>query len=729
MADSKGNVDGPKATPALIALAERVRTMTKVAKEDNKNRRELYETAMRYIYADQLHNIVTKKGWERIQVNYVKPAQDQIIALVSQQRTKIIATPFEDGDRAGTEIWGGKLQWEYEEGCKISRKRGDWLQDGNAHGFYASLVEWDEKPDGGWDAEKEKWNGKLTVEVLRPEWVGVDPTAESVDIEHAEFVLVEKPVSVDWAKDKWSDAKEEIERSAGVEREYEQTGDSHGIVVTKTQEAAAAKGTSYKTGHRDAGTDVGAGEGVLADLLLKKPEDKFYRKDGGDKAAKVTLLRIWFKDRTMEKVTRDRKRPIAETDVDGTTTVDEATGYRVMTATGERFDGTEVTEEYEVEKPKYPYGRYIEMVGNVVLNPKEEDQVWEYDEWPVKVGKYGMLPHVWWGLNGVEMVRTPQDYLNISYIYTLTNTKFFGMPAWLIEDGAVVIDKGKTLADAIRSAPGAIIKLIKGAKQRGAVERLPPPAMNQAALTNIGMLREEVRQQTSVQEPMQGIAGKAKTATEAIRLETNSRIIHAMRLLLLDGFTLDNVKYMFKVLKRHVKVDDLVRIMGEQNRAKIVQFMSEGDFQAKFDLTLEMGTALPADEDKKKNEALTLSNLVGPAFLSRLLEAFNVRDPEELLQGNEIAQVLAMLDELDPQLKQEMMQEFMQAVQKAMADVSATQQQNQGGAAPAQETPMGAPQGALSPAESGAPPNATEATMAGMGMPQESQMPGVMSRV
>jgi len=156
--------------------------------------------------------------------------------------------------------------------------------------------------------------------------------------------------------------------------------------------------------------------------------------------------------------------------------------------------------------------------------------------------------------------------------------------------------------------------------------------------------------------------------------------------------------------------------------------MNEGDFQAKFDLKLEVGTALPHDEDKKKNEGMTLFQMVGPAFLPRLLEAFNVRDPEELLQGNEIAQALAMLDQLDPALKQQMMQEFMQAVQEAMASVSATQQQ-QGGAAPAQETQTGAPQGALSPAESGAPPDASQATMAGMGMPLESQMAGVMSRV
>ena len=716
MTDSRGNADGSKATPELIALAERVHTMCKVAEEDGKKRRELYETAMRYIYGDQLHNIGTKKGWERIQVNYIKPAQDQIIALISQQRTRIIANPFEDGDREGAEIWGGKLQWEYEEGCKVSLKRGDWLQDGSAHGFYASLVEWDEKPDGGWDAEKEKWNGKLLVTVLRPEWVGVDPTAESAGIEDAEFVLVKMPVSVDWAKDKWPDAADEIERAAGIEKEYGETGDSHGIVVTKHQEAAAAEGTSYKTGHRDRGADVGAGEGVLADLLLKKPEDKFYRKDGGDKAAKVTLLRIWFKDRTMEKVKRARKIPVEQADLDGTTILDNETGYRTLAATGERFDGSEVTMEHEVEKPKYPYGRYVEMIGNVVLNPDPADQVWDFDEWPVKIGKYGMLPHVWWGLNGVEMVRTLQDYLNISYIHTLTNTKFFGAPAWLIEEGSVIVTKGKTLADAIRSAPGAIIRLIKGAKQRNAVERLAPPAMNQAALANIGMLREEVRQQTTVQEPMQGIAGKAKTATEAIRLETNSRIILAMRLILLDAFTLQNVKYMFKVLKRHIKVDDLVRILGEQNRAKIERLTAQR-FDAQFDLKLEVGTALPFDEEKKKNEALTLFNLIGPAFLDRLLEVFNVRDKDELLQGNQIAQLMAQMEEIDPAVRQQLVAAFEQMVQAEL--------QNAAGAAPAKSQPELPPPGA----ERAAPPNEEEATMAGMGMPQEALMQGVMARV
>ena len=703
MADSKGNTEGNKATPDLIKLASRVNTMVKVAEADNKQWEKMYREAIRYIYGDQLHNIATRRGWERIQANYLLPAQRQTIALICQQKTKVLANPQEDGDIPGAEMWQGVLQWEYEKGVKIPHRRVDWLQDGFASGVYATYIYRDEKPDGGWDAVNEEWKGRTVVQALRSEWVGVDPTAESVSIHHAEFVYIKMPVSVEALQDRYPDAKDEIERAAGVEWEYEQGGDEGGIIVTKNQEATATEGTSYKTGHRDAGADSAPAEGELANLLLKKPEDKFYRKDGSDKPAKVTLLRLWFKDRTSQKVKRTRNRPVEETDLEGITKLDEATGFRVDAESGERYDKDTWEEEYEIEVPKYPFGRYIEMVGkNIILNPKldaipsEGGQVWDYDEWPVLVGQYGLLPHTWRGLNGVEMVKTLQDYINISIMFMLTNVKFFGLPAWLVEEDAVVVPKGMALADAIRSVPGAIIKLVHGAKQRGAVERLAPPAMNQAAAGNLDTLREELRQGTSVQDVIQGGAGKEQTATEALRRETNSRINLSLLLWGLDEHTLDVMNWVFKIDKRHMSPEEQVRILGENSVQSVMEFGSQSEFDAKFDLRLEVGTALPFDQERKKNESLTLMQQIGPAYLPWLLDTFDVPNKEELLAGNDIVQIIQALQELDPEQAQALLAEFQAAIQEAMTMA-------EGGGEPTQNTQSGLQE---QPVESAPPPNA-----------------------
>jgi hypothetical protein len=624
----------------LRDLKTHVEAMVKVGSEDADKWLAMYHDAINYIYGNQLANIEVKGGWEPFQANYILPALMQTLALVSQQKIKILASPWEDMDRDGAEFAQGLLQFQFgPKALDINRARLDWLQDGFSNGTWAVYADWNEKPVGGWNAETKEWEGVPRVRTLRPGEYAADPNGEREDLKDAEYVFVLMPIAVDEAKERWPGNDEAFEKEALDEQEKATTkGTIGGIRVTGAAELDTVDSSAVKQGERDVG--VGSTEGRLAKLLAASKKLKYTRRDGDqEKPAHVTLLEIFYRDRSTLEV----KDPVPISDeelLEDGTLVEDDTGRYVMAETGE-----ELTEDSrpvridEYEEPAFPNGRHVMMIGDMILNPKEEEQRWDEDKWPIRIGRFKVLPHTWHAMNGIEIVKPMQDWVNIVGMHLLNYIKYFGDPAVVIEEGALVGVKGATdVPKRIAARAGRTIVVKVG--RLNSVKVLDPPAFNQGLMQSFGLMTQEIRNQTGIHEIVQGIQSKGvMTASEALRLETNSRLGIALLLVNIDAFTLDLMQWVFDILKKHMEVGRAVRIVGEESRESGVEVM-EGDFDAEFDLKLEIGTALPFDEERKQQKSMQMFEMVGPPYMRRLLEAFDEPDIEDLLARVETWQMI-----------------------------------------------------------------------------------------
>jgi hypothetical protein len=617
----------------LADLAKRIEGMVEASDKHNRVWMDMYYDALHYIYGDQFHNITLKKGWEKCETNYILPALMQTLAFVSQQQIKLYANPWEENDKVGAEAVQGYLQYEFEKQLDIPRSRLQWVIDGFAYGAWAAMVVWNDKPRGGWDAETHDWLGEPEVVLLRPGEYGVDPNWTKETLDGAQFALTRRHISIDEAKDRWPGNDIEIESIAQEQRD-QSSRDGHvkGIKITGAANLDTTDGGAVDQKERDVGSSSSAGR--LARLLYKNEDNRYVRRDGrADLPATVELVEIWFNDNETQMVEESWPKSVEELDAEGITEVRD--GMRVFADTGEELtidNWPQETDEYEA--PKYPNGRHVMMIGDLILNPDDDEQAWEYKEWPLVIGRFKILPHTWHGMNGVEVIRGLQDFVNISSVHILNNLKNFGDPGRIVEEHALAnVKKTEDIPDYIAARAGRVI-VVKDGRMNG-VKTEWPQGVSGGALETHQLYTQEIRNQTGIHEIVQGIQSKGQmTASEALRLETNSRLGIALLLGNIDSFT---TRLMYRVLElsaARMQPGRMLRVIGDKGHEGLQEFVS-GQFDVQFDLTMIIGTALPFDKERKRQEALQLYEILGPPYLPDLLDAWEVPDADKLLQKNE----------------------------------------------------------------------------------------------
>lgn len=648
-------------------LSETIDKMVEKSDEAQDEWLSMYRTAICYTFGDQLSFLNLKSGWEAVQCNYLYPAWKQTSAIITQQKTRPIARPPEDSDRDSVETVEGYLHHLYNKKLNIPGLRARAITDGFLAGVYAAYVRWEEQPEDGWNEEKRDYEGSIECDLLPCGDFGGDGRAEFLDRKHAEYVFVRRDVPVEWAKSQSPANAEEIERAATKQAEQEEKDSGTGVPklrISGSQEAATQDGTTYSTGQSDAGEKHSSG-GRIAELILNRSEREFVRTDGTDKPASVTMVEIWFKDRDKETVSE--KEPIETSELlnDGTVFIDPDSGRVLFSETNEPLtEANRPVREIEYERPKFPNGRYVKRIGNVILNPDEADQRWQYKEWPVFVAQFGQLPHTWNGMNGVEPVKGLQDAMNHTVVHMLNVVKYFSDPAWIVEEGAVKKPKSGKLSQALKVGAGRIIKALKGGS--GGIKRVEGSSVPQGLFNVQSFFDQQTRNQTGIQDVLQGIGGKSETATEALRLETNSRVQITLLLTELDDWTVRIMRWVSELVKEHVDVGEFIRVVGEDKAERVVE-VQEGDFDVDYDVDLEVGTALPFDEERKKQEALNLVQVLGEAYIPRLLEAFDVHHPGEVLDAHQLLSQLEALNDLEPEAASKIKQELASIIQEAVA--------------------------------------------------------------
>ncbi len=591
--------------------------MVQVAFDATRDWSQIWADGLDYLFNNQLASQRRRKGWDRIQANYIYPAVVQTMATIAQRRPRIVAQPVEPSDTTGAATWGRVLQWQFEKVLRMQRKLMQAALDGAVFGHYVAKTLWE--PKARWDADRKEWIGQPRVAIVHPQYFGADPEAECV--EDATFAVCKRRVPTAYATARWPKFAEAIENAAAGETFESYVGIGNPI-------------NHPIDGHVD--NDPGeTAEGRLVNLINRRFNDAAISSEA-DTGAYVTIEEVYFHDLAERKSKDEREIPYAELAQAGLISENED-GYWTDANTGEPFTErqTEIAREYD--EPIYPFGRYVLRIGagsdRVILNDDQDKQVWPYVNWPYTVGVNALLPHVWQGLNQVEMARGHQDWLNITMSHMANYVRQFADPIVKVEQGALQgSEDNSNIASKIAARAGAIGKMARGKLDRA--QRMPPPPMSESLIAFYQLMGEGIKDQLGVQDVALGkeTAG-ATTATEVWQLAINSRQATTLKSILLDGFTQQVMGSVLELDQASMSPNEQVRITGGEGTVTVSQEMLSGY----YDVTLDVAMAMPFDAQRKQAEAQALFQAVGEPYMAELLDAFEVPNKDEILQRIEAA--------------------------------------------------------------------------------------------
>ena len=588
-----------------------------------------YRDGHNYLWNNQLADHKRLEGWDRIQENQIFPAAQQQLSLLSLQRPKFLAHPREQGDMEGAAIWEQVLQWEFEEGLKVPRTRLNAKLDGQSAGHFVDYLWWDDEAE--WDAKQGIWKGRLRHRLLKPSMFVMDPDAEGPDaLDDAEYAYYFYEVPLAEARMNWPKYADEIDRIAsGHETDNPILSESVALSGRpRIDDSVTLDGSAVKGERATAPTsDM---EGRLARLLESNKgldaELTQVDEDGSSRRSTVTCLMMFMRDRTREKKTKIRTLSMDELVQSGRAALQpDETGREIYfnPQTGLPLSDADQTETTSSEVPKYPYGRYILRIGAKTIL---EDRPWHLPKWPFVLGVNIQLPHTWHGLNAAEMSHGMQDFKNIVWANMANYVKFFGQPVTLVEAGAVQGSPGnENIGDALPAKAGAIWKVREN--RIGAVKRVDPPQLGPTIFQILEKNEASLKDTLGMQDISLGKKQPGEqTATEALELQTNSKVRTALENLNMDVFTLDLMKAAHMFLNYHLNEGDIVRIVGQAGQTAA---MTAGALDAEFDLKMEVGTVLPFDQERERMKADRVLEVLGPSYMLEWLKAYDVKEPEE----------------------------------------------------------------------------------------------------
>ena len=595
------------------ALHRRLDEMVGAATDATRDWSRIWQDGLDYVFGNQLAGQRRRKGWDRIQTNYIYPAVVQTMAVIAQRRPRIVAQPVDPTDAPAAAKWGRILQWQFEKVLKMTAKLMQASLDGAVFGHYVAKTLWE--PKARWDAATRRWIGQPRIVIVHPQYFGADPEAETVD--DATFVICKRRVPVAYAIARWPNCTDAIERAAACE-----SGDG--------SLSAGERINHRMTGQFDRDSD--GVEGRLVDLITRRfCPSSAVGPAGGQSGAYVTIEEITFRDLTERPATETREIPYDQLAARGLI-VPNDDGYWVNADTAQPFTERQREIVRQFDEPVYPFGRYVLRIGagseRVILNDSRQRQVWPYVHWPYTVGVNALLPHVWQGLNQVEMARGHQDWLNITMSHMANYVRQFADPIVKVEQGALQgSEDNANIASKIAARAGAIWKMARGKLDRA--QRVPPPPMSDSLSSFYRLMAEGIKDQLGVQDTALGkqTAGPT-TATEVWQLAVNSRHATTLKSILLDEFTEKVMAAVLELDQANMTADQQLRIAGADGSITVTEDMLTGF----YDVALDVAMAMPFDQNRKKNEAVTLFKAVGPDYLPELLDAFNVVNKDEILQ-------------------------------------------------------------------------------------------------
>lgn len=625
----------------LADLNDRIDGMIAGGEAVNDEWADLWQDGLNYVFGNQLARSRRRKGWERVQDNRIFPALTQQIAMLMQRRPSIEPCPYEDGDRPFMPFWKGLLQWQFENDLGMPLLAALAVLDAGIYGYYVAHVYGEPKAE--WLDREKRWRWAPRAALLRPEYFGADPDAES--LRDAAYVYCRRRMLLEKAVQRWPEMRAEIEAAAREERE---AGPGSAYSGPPTARYSFAADFSLEDDEEIEESGRRSVEGRLAHILLRRArgDDWLPPRTGGaareDLPRFVTVTQVYFRDG--REVAGEQTEPVpaaallaAGTIVRhpelGTYHVANPAAFPPGLAAGDEVPAdawpTQVVRRW-TDEPLYPHGRFVLRIGRTILNRDPQTQRYAFRRWPFVVGVNQALPHAWQGLNAVEMARGLQDWVNVSVAHLANYVKFFGDPIVMAEAGAVAADpENRKISAKLRACAGAVWRLAAGGRAK--IHREPPVPMPAGTMAIWDAMKEELTDQTGMQDV--GLGRRTKGDPTAYEISELSRHTHArtsMAAEYQDAWMADVMALVAEMDQRFLAPGDSVRIAGEGHRGAAAA-IAEGACDARFDLVMKVGQALPYDRERSRRDARELYGVLGAAYLPELLEAYAVPNKQEVL--------------------------------------------------------------------------------------------------
>ncbi|MBE3042177.1 hypothetical protein IMZ48_06270 [Candidatus Bathyarchaeota archaeon] len=615
-------------------MNSRLDDMVDAGRDDNETWQAMGDDARNYVYGNQLHRMGFRDGWERPQFNYLYPAMMQQLAMLYARKPLLLAEAQEPQDAEAAKVWQGLLRFQFENDLEMADKMFAAIMDGWVYGHYVARVLWEDKVE--WLDAKKQWKGGPQVNLMAPEFFGCDPEAERATRREAGFVYGHRRVLVSYLLERYPKFKDAIE----VEARSKST-DPESATGQLLRAVSGDTRTTQSDGDQ-AGQEIRDREARLVNAMRNRMGFDRADTDVRDKKTGlpryVTILEAFFHEGGTKGGKIEEPVPAEELVASGEFYADE-TQQVYLAADGDLGMAGDllrpevwpirVVQEWK-DEPLWPNGRRILRVGDkCILNPREEEQRWEFKEWPFVVGVLQPLPHTWHGLNGAELCLGLQDAVNEVGSHVSTWIKQFASPVNVTEEGAIASTPGK-VAQKLKARAGAIIVMAKGAIDK--FRRDPPPPMGAGMTDAYGMLTRELQDQTGSQEVARGRQAKGDaTATEINELQRASKVRVSMAAMFQDKWAADVMRRVAELNAAYMEPGSTVRVLGEGAARVMAQLPADS---VAFDVKLGVGTALPFDQERTRQKLVELYTLLGDsgvAILPQLLAAFEIENPEKVL--------------------------------------------------------------------------------------------------
>ena len=609
---------------------------------------QIWHTAIQYAWGQQLQGWNLKEDWEYIVVNRIYPLMFQTIAKLANNHPKILTHAWNDEDEGATEYaekWAGHLQylWEspYELNMRLKLIKG--LLDCAVFGYMVGKTMWEPKPRGGWENQSKSWIGKAVEFFIHPAMFWCDPSAETLD--NAENCGSRRRVKLEWAQNRWPEHKDEIENEAYTASDPKYTAVD--MISYKDQKGSTLSVSRQNMFSRLVNIILNqSGATAVSDVIAS------------DQQRYVDIEEIYWRD--YEETHVNIKDNISEDILlrQGKIIKEEITGLFIDPKTKEPLKEwpTQVTQEYD--EPKYPNGRFVLRIGQTILNPEEEDQVYKESRWPFNIMPYHILPHMWQGGNAVEMSRNNNDFLNITVSSMVNQVRRTADPTKVIEAGALAKGRDNKIRSTYDHITGLGRIIVAARGKIKMIANLVHPPLDASVPLLADLLKKDIDDQMFMQDVARGAAQKGQqTKAEIVRLNQNSLDYVGLQGVFLDKWIDETATLVAEICQGNYEPERLMKMIADDVKSGMKA--EQAALDVRFDVNIEPGSTLPFDEEKKQNEYMTayklLENPVPNPMIEDMLRELNISKRKEILeryQGlilfRQFIMMGQMLDELEP---------------------------------------------------------------------------------
>lgn len=511
-----------------------------------------------------------KKPWQAtLCINHTYATIDSIVSAMTDQKPKINLIPSDPTQGVYIETLNAIID-------SIWRRRG--VVHSIANAVRCSLIYGIGYLKAYWDPELEGGSGDINISSPNPWCIWVEEGAS--DFADSSFVIQAEVKKVSYVKRLYPEKAKYIRPGMGMSKYRKKLGQS--------------EPEFYDTPGIESPVDDQVDILLGLDLGNNKNPDARKSLDNMD----VLLVEAWFLDDETEEIV-------------------EQTEY--IDADTHEVKSTNIIKEVA----KYPYGRLVTKVGDIVL--QDVPVPYKLNSWPfVKFIDNEDTEEDFFGFGEVELLEDIQKELNKRRSQMIDHANHMGNSAWVIDQESGVDP------DQITNRPGIIITKKLGTQ----VHREPAPPFPEYILRGIEMSIRDIQTITGVSDVITGgvvprgirsgagLSEAQDIAATRIRLKVRNmeRSIEALG------------RIIIRLIQQYYTEPRIIAILGA---GKDVQWISFDGTELKgdWDIVIGTGSTLPVSRTIRAEQALRLHQL-GIIDNQAVLEAMDWPGREEIMRRN-----------------------------------------------------------------------------------------------